>query len=60
MAEGVATLPEERGKWRDLEKILLRQGNIVGANFEPNAEVKPPMAQYLFLFSLFPFHIRDV
>ncbi|KMZ64273.1 hypothetical protein ZOSMA_379G00130 [Zostera marina] len=46
MAEGVATLPEERGKWRDLEKILLRQGNIVGANFEPNAELIDDLGEY--------------
>lgn len=46
MAEGAAALPEEQGKWRDLEKILLRQGNVVGANFEPSAELIDDLGEY--------------
>lgn len=28
------------GRWRDIDKIFLRQGNIVGEGFEPCSEVE--------------------
>lgn len=32
---------EEAGRWRDLERLLTRPGNIVGPGFEPAEELRP-------------------
>ena len=30
----------EEARWKDLDHLLLRQGNMVGPGFEPGEEVK--------------------
>eukprot|EP00271_Cylindrocystis_brebissonii_P009693 TRINITY_DN2477_c0_g1_i1.p1 TRINITY_DN2477_c0_g1~~TRINITY_DN2477_c0_g1_i1.p1 ORF type:complete len:444 (-),score=58.52 TRINITY_DN2477_c0_g1_i1:452-1783(-) len=34
------TSPQLEGRWRDLDRLLLRQGNVVGPGFEPGIEVR--------------------
>lgn len=42
MAEGTSGL----GRWRDLDKLLLRPGNVVGSNFEPGEQLRDDLGEY--------------
>lgn len=37
----------QQGRWRDLDKLLARPGNIVGPGFEPSAQLKDEIRQYV-------------
>ncbi|PIA30835.1 hypothetical protein AQUCO_05400140v1 [Aquilegia coerulea] len=37
---------ESTGRWRDLDKLLLRPGNIVSPNFEPGTELRDDLQTY--------------
>ncbi|XP_077240659.1 E1 C-terminal related 1 [Tasmannia lanceolata] len=38
--------PVVPGRWRDLDKLLLRPGNLVGPNFEPGPELREDLQEY--------------
>ncbi|KAF3793060.1 NEDD8-activating enzyme E1 catalytic subunit [Nymphaea thermarum] len=37
----------DAGRWRDLDKLLLRPGHLVGQNFEPGAELRDDLQAYV-------------
>ncbi|KAF5195326.1 Nedd8-activating enzyme e1 catalytic subunit [Thalictrum thalictroides] len=39
-------MAESAGRWRDLDKLLLRPGNIVSPNFEPGPELRDDLQTY--------------
>ncbi|XP_077218119.1 NEDD8-activating enzyme E1 catalytic subunit-like isoform X2 [Tasmannia lanceolata] len=39
--------PSEHGRWRDLDKLLLRPGNLVGPNFEPGPDLRADLQAYV-------------
>lgn len=36
----------EAGRWRDLDKLLLRRGNLVGPRFEPGTDLRDDLQAY--------------
>ncbi|KAI3871545.1 hypothetical protein MKW92_008667 [Papaver armeniacum] len=37
---------ESNGRWRDLDKLLLRPGNLVNENFEPGPQLRSDLQEY--------------
>ena len=50
----------EEERWRDLDKLLARPGNIVSPIFEPSAQVNSTSPTVSVLFSFNPFSARAV